>query len=50
VKLYIPYDERLGITPQDETFTEHEAWDFSQTRPDHYPLFLHYPYFDLYRK
>jgi alpha,alpha-trehalose phosphorylase len=49
-KMLIPYDERLGVTPQDDTFTAHEVWDFSNTRPDQYPLFLHFPYFDLYRK
>lgn len=49
-KMYIPYDERLGVTPQDENFTEHEVWDFAHTRPDQYPLLLHFPYFDLYRK
>jgi alpha,alpha-trehalose phosphorylase len=49
-KMLIPYDERLGVTPQDETFTEHEVWDFAHTTPDQYPLLLHYPYFDLYRK
>jgi len=49
-KMLIPYDERLGVTPQDETFTEHEVWDFAHTAPDEYPLFLHFPYFDIYRK
>jgi trehalose/maltose hydrolase-like predicted phosphorylase len=49
-KMFIPYDKRLGVTPQDETFTEHEVWDFAGTRPDQYPLLLHFPYFDLYRK
>jgi len=49
-KMFIPYDERLGVTPQTESFTEHEAWDFTRTAPDQYPLFLHFPYFDLYRK
>src|SRR3989475_8977541 len=48
--MLIPYDERLGVTPQDETFTEHEVWDFANTSPDQYPLLLHFPYFDLYRK
>jgi len=46
----IPYDERLGAHPQAESFTDHERWDFAGTAPDHYPLFLHFPYFDLYRK
>ena len=26
------------------------AWDFARTPPDQYPLLLHFPYFDLYRK
>jgi alpha,alpha-trehalose phosphorylase len=26
------------------------VWDFEHTRPDQYPLLLHFPYFDLYRK
>src|SRR5258706_8384349 len=49
-KMFIPYDERLEVTPQAESFTEHEAWDFAHTAPDQYPLLLHFPYFDLYRK
>ncbi len=49
-KMFIPYDERLRVTPQAECFTEHEVWDFADTSPDQYPLFLHFPYFDLYRK
>ncbi len=49
-KMLIPYDERLGVTPQDETFTEHEVWDFAHTSLDQYPLLLYFPYFDLYRK
>ena len=48
--MLLPYDERLKVTPQDETFTEHEVWDFSQTKADEYPLFLHNHYFHLYRK
>jgi alpha,alpha-trehalose phosphorylase len=48
--ILIPYDERLGIHPQAEGFTEHEPWDFEATRPEQYPLMLHFPYFDLYRK
>jgi alpha,alpha-trehalose phosphorylase len=46
----VPYDDRYGIHPQDEDFTQHEVWDFAHTRPDQYPLLLHFPYFDLYRK
>jgi alpha,alpha-trehalose phosphorylase len=46
----IPYDERLGVHAQAEGFTDHARWDFARTRPDQYPLLLHFPYFDLYRK
>jgi alpha,alpha-trehalose phosphorylase len=46
----IPYDDRLGVHPQSEGFTCHAICDFEATRPDQYPLLLHFPYFDLYRK
>jgi alpha,alpha-trehalose phosphorylase len=48
--MIIPYDEKLGVHPQAEGFTEHAIWDFAATAPDQYPLLLHFPYFDLYRK
>jgi alpha,alpha-trehalose phosphorylase len=48
--MLIPYDDRLGVHPQSESFTNHARWDFSATKPDHYPLLLNFPYFDLYRK
>jgi alpha,alpha-trehalose phosphorylase len=48
--MIIPYDEKLGVHPQAEGFTEHAVWDFAATAPDQYPLLLHFPYFDLYRK
>ena len=49
-KILIPYDKRLEVTPQDDTFTNHEVWDFAHTSKNQYPLLLHFPYFDLYRK
>jgi alpha,alpha-trehalose phosphorylase len=48
--MFVPYDDMLGVHPQSLGFTEHEVWDFDSTRPDQYPLFLHFPYFDIYRK
>ncbi|GAA2249225.1 MULTISPECIES: glycoside hydrolase family 65 protein [Kitasatospora] len=48
--MYIPYDEKIGIHPQADGFTDHQFWDFENTPPEKYPLLLHYPYFDLYRK
>jgi alpha,alpha-trehalose phosphorylase len=46
----IPYDQDLRVHCQAAEFTEHQRWDFESTGPDRYPLMLHYPYFDLYRK
>jgi alpha,alpha-trehalose phosphorylase len=48
--MMMPYDRRLGVHPQHEGFTEHAVWDFNHTPEEGYPLLLHYPYFDLYRK
>ena len=48
--MYIPYDESLGVHPQADGFTAHQIWDFAATTAGQYPLLLHYPYFDLYRK
>ena len=48
--MFVPYDEALGVHPQAEGFTEHQPWDFASTAPEQYPLLLHFPYFDLYRK
>lgn len=44
----IPYDEELGVHPQSEGFTSHGPWEFAGT--DQYPLMLHHPYYQLYRK
>jgi alpha,alpha-trehalose phosphorylase len=49
-QMFIAYDEALGVHQQASGFTHHERWDFKRTKPDQYPLFLHFPYFDLYRK
>ncbi|MDQ6614649.1 MAG: family 65 glycosyl hydrolase [Actinomycetota bacterium] len=48
--MYIPYDDALGVHPQAEGFTDHQVWDFAATTAEQYPLLLHFPYFDLYRK
>jgi len=49
-QMFIGYDEALEVHQQASGFTHHERWDFDRTRADQYPLFLHFPYFDLYRK
>ncbi len=48
--MVIPFDRSLGVHPQSERFTDHGSWDFERTSADQYPLFLHFPYFDIYRK
>lgn len=48
--VYVPFDHGLGVHPQADGFTGYAAWDFDRTRPDQYPLFQHFPYFDLYRR
>jgi alpha,alpha-trehalose phosphorylase len=46
----VPYDERQQVHQQAAGFTRHAEWDFAGTPAERYPLLLHYPYFDLYRK
>jgi alpha,alpha-trehalose phosphorylase len=46
----IPYDEKLGVHQQSEGYTHHELWNFAATKETQYPLMLHFPYFELYRK
>jgi alpha,alpha-trehalose phosphorylase len=46
----VPYDVQRGVHMQSDAFTHHEEWDFENTPTDHYPLLLHYPYFEIYRK
>ncbi|MFR0355340.1 glycoside hydrolase family 65 protein [Streptomyces sediminimaris] len=48
--MHIPYNDELGVHEQHAGFTRYQRWDFAGTGPDSYPLMLHYPYFDLYRK
>jgi alpha,alpha-trehalose phosphorylase len=48
--ILIVYDEELGIHPQAEGFTQHAMLDFDTLPENPYPLLLHVPYFDLYRK
>jgi alpha,alpha-trehalose phosphorylase len=49
-RMFVPFDDKLGVHPQAEGFTTHEEWDFARTSADEYPLLLHFHYFDLYRK
>jgi alpha,alpha-trehalose phosphorylase len=49
-RMTIPYDRRLRVHEQAGQFTKHERWDFAHTQAGEFPLFLHFPYFDIYRK
>ena len=46
----LPRDDGLDIHLQDEHFAEHEPWDFAGTPAERYPLLMHFPYLELYRK
>ncbi|MFH9942439.1 glycoside hydrolase family 65 protein [Streptomyces murinus] len=48
--MHVPYNAELGVHEQHSGFTRYQRWDFDGTRSDQYPLLLHFPYFDLYRK
>jgi alpha,alpha-trehalose phosphorylase len=49
-RMYVPYDEKLQIIPQDDSFLDREPWDFKNTPPNHYPLLLFYHPLNIYRK
>ena len=48
--MYVPYDEKLKIIPQDDNFLDGEPWDFQNTPQDRYPLLLFYHPLNIYRK
>ena len=48
--MYIPYDEKLNIIPQDDSFLDREPWDFRSVPRDRYPLLLFYHPLNIYRK
>jgi len=48
--MYVPYDEKLKIIPQDDDFLDREPWDFQNTPLDRYPLLLFYHPLNIYRK
>lgn len=47
--MFIPFDEELGITAQDDSFLLKERWDFRNAPQDKYPLLLHYHPLVIYR-
>ena len=49
-RIALPFSAERGVHEQSAGSTTHQVWDFAGTPDDRYPLFLHHPYFDLYRK
>ena len=47
--VFLPYDEELGINPQDDSFLSKPRMDLSCIHKDDYPLMLHYHPVHLYR-
>ncbi|MFW5854785.1 MAG: glycoside hydrolase family 65 protein, partial [Thermodesulfobacteriota bacterium] len=47
--MYIPYDEELGIHPQDDSFMDKKQWDIEGTPQDKFPLLLHFHPLVIYR-
>jgi alpha,alpha-trehalose phosphorylase len=49
-RMYVPYDDKLGIIPQDDSFLDRERWDLENTPADRHPLLLFYHPLNIYRK
>jgi alpha,alpha-trehalose phosphorylase len=47
--MFLPYDEDLGINPQDDSFLQKPVWDFAATPQEHHPLLMYYHPLTLYR-
>ncbi|WP_035904393.1 glycoside hydrolase family 65 protein [Knoellia subterranea] len=47
--MFIPFDEHLGIHPQDDHFLEREMWDLANTPASVRPLLLHHHPLVIYR-
>jgi alpha,alpha-trehalose phosphorylase len=48
-QMYIPFDEKMKIHPQDDSFLDKKVWDFENTPADKYPLLLHHHPLVIYR-
>jgi alpha,alpha-trehalose phosphorylase len=47
--MYVPYDERTKMNPQDDSFLEREVWDLKNTPKEKFPLLLYYHPLVIYR-
>ncbi|MEP7088733.1 MAG: glycosyl hydrolase family 65 protein, partial [Nocardioidaceae bacterium] len=48
-RMFVPFEEHLGIHPQDTHFLDREVWDLAATPPENRPLLLHYHPLVIYR-
>ncbi len=48
-KMYLGYDDAIGINPQDDSFLDKPKWDFDNTPADKYPLLMHFHPLVIYR-
>ncbi len=48
-RMYLPYDRRLGIHPQDDSFLAKPRWEAADIDPAKRPLLLHYHPLVIYR-
>ncbi|WPX09170.1 glycoside hydrolase family 65 protein [Anaerocellum danielii] len=47
--MYLPYNAKLKIIPQDDSFIYKKRLDLSKIPEDQFPLLLHWHYLDIYR-
>ena len=48
-RMFVPYDENMGIHLQDDEFLSKKPWNFQDTPSDKYPLLLHFHPLVIYR-
>jgi len=48
-EMYIPFDKKRGLYPQDDSFFDKAVWDFENTPEERYPLLLYYHPLTIYR-
>src|SRR5690554_438960 len=48
-RMYIPYDQRLRIFPQDDSFLDKPIWDLEKTPAEKFPLLMNYHPLLLYK-
>lgn len=47
--MFLPFDEKRKLHPQDDSFFNKKVWDFENTAKENYPLLLNYHPLTLYR-